>query len=78
MNLGTRAAEHPVLLEGLNKAIADYYIVEGGSFQIRAQVARLRELVEKRKPKSIMEIGFNGGPFRASIPRKHTTRNQSR
>jgi len=57
----TRAAEHPILLEGLNKAIAEYYIVEGGSFQIRAQVARLRELVEQRKPKSIMEIGFNGG-----------------
>jgi len=57
----TRAAEHPQLLEGLTKAISEYYLIEGGSFQIRAQVSRLRELVAKRKPTSIMEIGFNGG-----------------
>jgi len=57
----TRAADHPQLLEGLTKAISEYYIVEGGSFQIRAQVDRLREFVAKRQPKSIMEIGFNGG-----------------
>ena len=57
----TRAAEHPQLLEGLNKAISEYHLIEGGSFQIRAQVARLRELVAEREPKSIMEIGFNGG-----------------
>jgi len=57
----TRAAEHPQLLEGLNKAISEYHLIEGGSFQIRAQVARLREFVAKRQPKSIMEIGFNGG-----------------
>jgi len=41
----TRAAEHPQLLEGLNKAISEYHLIEGGSFQIRAQVARLREFV---------------------------------
>ena len=57
----TRAAEHPQLLEGLNKAISEYHLIEGGSFQIHAQVARLREFVAKRQPKSIMEIGFNGG-----------------
>lgn len=49
------------LLEGLTNAIADYYIVEGGSFQIKHQVARLRELVAASSPKSIMEIGFNAG-----------------
>lgn len=57
----TRASEHPELLQGLTNAIADYYIVEGGSFQIEHQVARLRELVASSKPKSIMEIGFNSG-----------------
>ena len=57
----TRASEHNVLLEGLTKAVSEYHIVEGGSFQICAQVARLRELVMKRAPKSIMEIGFNAG-----------------
>ena len=49
------------LLEGLTKAISEYHIVEGGSYQIRAQSDRLRELVNKRDPKSIMEIGFNAG-----------------
>ena len=44
----TRAAEHPQLLEGLNNAIAEYHLIEGGSFQIKAQVNRLRELVAKR------------------------------
>ena len=57
----TRAADHPILLEGLTKAISEYHIVEGGSFQISAQVARLHEFVAKRQPKSIMEIGFNAG-----------------
>jgi FkbM family methyltransferase len=57
----TRAADHPILLEGLTKAISEYHIVEGGSFQISAQVDRLREFVAKRQPKSIMEIGFNAG-----------------
>ena len=57
----TRAAEHTYLLDGLTKAIADYHIVEGGSFQIVHQVERLRELVYKTSPKSIMEIGFNAG-----------------
>jgi len=57
----TRAAEHPQLLEGLNNAIAEYHLIEGGSFQIKAQVNRLRELVAKRQPKPSMEIGFNGG-----------------
>ena len=60
-NHNTRAADHPQLLEGLNKAISEYHLIEGGSFQIRAQVNRLREFVAKRQPKSIMEIGFNGG-----------------
>ena len=54
-------ADYPALLDGLTKAISEYYIVEGGSYQIGAQVARLRELVLKRAPKSIMEIGFNAG-----------------
>ena len=49
------------ILEGLTKALEPYHIVEGGSYQISAQVARLRELVVKRAPKSIMEIGFNAG-----------------
>jgi predicted O-methyltransferase YrrM len=57
----TRAADHHILLEGLTNAISEYHIVEGGSFQIRAQVDRLREFVTKRQPKSIMEIGFNAG-----------------
>lgn len=57
----TRAAEHSQLLQGLTAAIADYNIVEGGSFQIVHQVARLRELVYRTSPKSIMEIGFNAG-----------------
>jgi FkbM family methyltransferase len=57
----TRAAEHPDLIQGLTQAISEYHIVEGGSFQITHQVARLRELVDKTSPKSIMEIGFNGG-----------------
>jgi hypothetical protein len=52
---------NPSVLEGLTKAISEYYIVEGGSYQINAQVARLRELVAKSSPKSIMEIGFNAG-----------------
>ena len=54
-------ADHPHLLEGLTQAIAEYHIVEGGSFQITHQVARLRELVARSSPKSIMEIGFNTG-----------------
>lgn len=49
------------LLQGLTKAISEYHIVEGGSYQISAQSDRLRELVHKRAPKSIMEIGFNAG-----------------
>ena len=49
------------LLQGLTKAISEYHIVEGGSYQIGAQSDRLRELVHKRAPKSIMEIGFNAG-----------------
>jgi len=57
----TRAAEHPELLQGLTNAIADYHLVEGGSFQLTHQVTRLRELVAQSSPKSIMEIGFNAG-----------------
>jgi len=53
--------DYPRLLEGLTKALEPYYIVEGGSYQIDAQVARLRELVLQRAPQSIMEIGFNAG-----------------
>jgi predicted O-methyltransferase YrrM len=49
------------LLAGLTKALETYHIPEGGSFQIKGQTARLRQLVEKRIPASIMEIGFNGG-----------------
>jgi FkbM family methyltransferase len=52
---------NPSVLEGLTKAISEYHIVEGGSYQIGAQTERLRELVKKRAPKSIMEIGFNAG-----------------
>ena len=55
------AADYPSLLEGLTKALEPYHIVEGGSYQIDAQVARLRELVLQRTPQSIMEIGFNAG-----------------
>jgi len=54
-------ADYPRLLEGLTAALKPYYIVEGGSYQIDAQVARLRELVLQRAPQSIMEIGFNAG-----------------
>ena len=57
----TQDYNHQLLLEGLTNAIAEYHLVEGGSFQIGAQVTRLRELVTKRAPKSIMEIGFNAG-----------------
>ena len=57
----TRAADHNHLLDGLTTAIAEYHIVEGGSFQIVHQVSRLRELIGKCAPKSIMEIGFNAG-----------------
>ena len=49
------------LLEGLTKALEPYHIVEGGSYQISAQSDRLRTLVHKRAPQSIMEIGFNAG-----------------
>ena len=54
-------ADHPHLLEGLTQSISEYHIVEGGSFQIPHQVVRLRELVARSSPKSIMEIGFNTG-----------------
>ena len=60
-NTRIRPDDHNHLLEGLTKAVAEYHVVEGGSFQIDAQVARLRELVGKCSPKSIMEIGFNAG-----------------
>jgi len=56
-----RELHHHKLLEGLTNAIAEYNIIEGGSFQIEHQVTRLRELVGKCAPKSIMEIGFNAG-----------------
>lgn len=49
------------LYSGLTKALESYHVPEGGSFQIKGEVARLRELVEKRQPRSIMEIGFNTG-----------------
>ena len=52
---------HHLLLEGLTNAIAEYHIVEGGSFQIVHQVTRLSELIRNCAPKSIMEIGFNAG-----------------
>ena len=55
------APDYPRLLEGLTAALKPYHIVEGGSYQIDAQVARLRELVLQRAPQSIMEIGFNAG-----------------
>jgi FkbM family methyltransferase len=55
------AADYPRILEGLTAALKPYHIVEGGSYQIDAQVARLRELVLQRAPQSIMEIGFNAG-----------------
>jgi FkbM family methyltransferase len=54
-------ADHPRLLDGLATAIAEYNIIEGGSFQLTHQVARLRDLVGKCAPNSIMEIGFNTG-----------------
>ena len=57
----TRSGEHQELLDGLTHAISDYNIVEGGSYQIVYQVMRLRELITKSSPKSIMEIGFNAG-----------------
>ena len=61
MNRDIRLPEHSNLLDGLAQAISEYHIVEGGSYQISAQSDRLRELVHKRAPKSIMEIGFNAG-----------------
>ena len=68
MNSNTHAAaaaaaapDYPRILEGLTAALKPYHIVEGGSYQIDAQVARLRELVLQRTPQSIMEIGFNAG-----------------
>ena len=61
MAAAAAAADYPRILEGLTKALEPYYIVEGGSYQLDAQVARLRELVVQRTPQSIMEIGFNAG-----------------
>ena len=59
-------------MEGLTQALEPYRIVEGGSYQISAQVDRLRDLVVQRAPTSIMEIGFNAGHsallFLASTP----------
>lgn len=49
------------LYSGLTKELESYNIPEGGSFQIKGEVMRLRQLVENRKPSSIMEIGFNTG-----------------
>jgi len=60
-NTHAAAADYPRILEGLTAALKPYHIVEGGSYQIDAQVARLRELVLQRAPQSIMEIGFNAG-----------------
>ena len=57
----TRESDHDELFHGLTNAIADYHIVEGGSFQITHQVARLRELISQSSPTAIMEIGFNAG-----------------
>lgn len=58
----TPPAYYSDILEGLTKSISEYYIVEGGSYQISAQSARLRELVAVAPtPKTIMEIGFNAG-----------------
>jgi tRNA G46 methylase TrmB len=45
----------------LTSALSDYYVAEGGSYQIPEEAARLRELVERQNPASIMEIGFNTG-----------------
>ena len=49
------------LSNDLTSALSDYYVAEGGSYQIPEEAARLRELVERQKPTSIMEIGFNTG-----------------
>jgi FkbM family methyltransferase len=54
-------AEFKELSDSLTKELESFYVPEGGSFQVPGEVARLRELVERRKPKSIMEIGFNTG-----------------
>jgi len=53
--------EYSYLLDGLTKELEQYYITEGGSYQIKAQTDRLCELVKTSAPKSIMEIGFNTG-----------------
>jgi len=61
---GIGTSDHARLLDGLTRTISDYYLVEGGSYQINAQVERLRELVASvaaSGPKAIMEIGFNAG-----------------
>lgn len=61
---GIGTSDHARLLDGLTRTISDYYLVEGGSYQINAQVERLRELVASVAapgPKAIMEIGFNAG-----------------
>ncbi len=54
-------AEYNELADSLTKELESFYVPEGGSFQVPGEVARLRQLVENRKPKSIMEIGFNTG-----------------
>ncbi len=59
----TRASEYPQLIQGLTDAIADYHLVEGGSFQISHQVTRLRELIAQSSPNLTLRFihGLNMG-----------------
>jgi FkbM family methyltransferase len=53
--------EFEVLNRELNKLLSEFHIPEGGSYQIPDEVLRLKYLVERQIPSSIMEIGFNTG-----------------
>lgn len=53
--------EFEVLNRELNKLLSEFHIPEGGSYQIPDEVLRLKYLVERQSPSSIMEIGFNTG-----------------
>lgn len=49
------------LFNSLNEVLSKYYVVEGFSYQLERQVNRLASLIHQKKPKAILEIGFNGG-----------------
>jgi FkbM family methyltransferase len=61
MTTSILSPEMKTLFDGLSAALLEYNVIEGFSFQLNRQIARLAELITKRNPQSILEIGFNGG-----------------